>query len=376
MSDQSLTHTEHWLALAHAPALGIACVRALLSGTVDPETLLTARATELDTIGVSPRARKYLASPEWPSVEQDRRWLEKPNHHLLTLQSANYPELLKQIADPPVVLFAVGDLDSLLLPQIAIVGSRNASRNGERTSHEFAAVLARAGLAVTSGLALGIDGAAHRGALEGPGITIAVLGTGPDRIYPAEHSDLAEKIVASGVLLTEYPPHTGVKRAAFPRRNRIIAGMSVGTLVVEAAAKSGSLITARQALEQGREVFAIPGSIHNPLARGCHALIRDGAKLVESVDDIFEELVPLIGALKRRVTVADGEQQVSSAELDEQYQLLLGTFEYEPVAVDILVDRTGLTASEVSSMLLILELDGYVDSQPGGIYIRSSIKGK
>ena len=365
-------HSANWLALGRAPALGSACLRGLCDASVDPQTLLQASSAELSKLGVSSRARDYLRSPDWHGVEQDLKWLQASEHHLLTLHDLTYPALLKAISDPPLVMFVVGDPECLALPQIAMVGSRNASRGGQRTCSEFAATMASAGLIVTSGLALGIDGAAHRGALSKAGITVAVLGTGPDRVYPAEHRELAEKIAATGALVTEYPPGTGVKRAAFPRRNRIISGLSIGTLVVEAAAKSGSLITARHALEQGREVFAMPGSIHNPLARGCHALIREGAKLVESVDDIFEELAPLLGTAIRSLKLDADPPQTGAVEPDEHYARLLLAFEHEPVAVDMLANRTGLTASEVSSMLLILELDGYVDSQPGGVYLRSA----
>jgi DNA processing protein len=252
---------------------------------------------------------------------------------------------------------------------LAIVGSRNPTAAGRDTTRELARHLAACGLTIASGLALGIDGSAHAGALEG-GRTVAVLGTGPDRIYPAVHRDLAQSIAANGALVTEYPPGSAPIGRNFPRRNRIISGLSLGTLVTEAALKSGSLITARYAIEQGREVFAIPGSIHNPLARGCHALIRDGAKLVESAADILEELGPLLGSLAVEATEETGNGTRNLDGLDAEYLLLLGNLGHDPVAPDDLIRRTGLPAQSIASMLLLLELEGYVSSSPGGRYCR------
>lgn len=254
-----------------------------------------------------------------------------------------------------------------------MVGSRNPSMSGEETAREFARHLAATGLSITSGLALGIDGASHSGALMADGITIAVMGTGLDRVYPASQHALAHEIAQQGALVSEFPLGTQLRPGNFPRRNRIISGMALGTLVVEAAEKSGSLITARLASEQGREVFAIPGSIHNPLARGCHKLIRQGAKLVETAGDVLEELAPLLSGMQP-LPYADDTDDTGAVEpqhqLDSEYQLLLECMGFDPVQIDLLIERSGLTAEEVSSMLILLELEGHVSSAPGGIYCR------
>jgi DNA processing protein len=254
---------------------------------------------------------------------------------------------------------------------LAIVGSRNPTPVGQQTAREFAAHLAACGLTIASGLAIGVDGAAHEGALDS-GRTVAVLGTGPDRVYPAAHRDLARRIADEGALVTEYPPGTTAVGRNFPRRNRIISGLSLGTLVTEAALRSGSLITARCAVEQGREVFSIPGSIHNPLARGCHALIRDGAKLVETAADILEELAPLLGSFTAETPRQTENGKGDESGLDAEYRLLLATMGHDPASPDELIRSTGLPAESIASMLLLLELEGYVSSCPGGRYCRSA----
>ncbi|MGH8458888.1 MAG: DNA-processing protein DprA, partial [Nevskiales bacterium] len=260
---------------------------------------------------------------------------------------------------------------------LAIVGSRNPTPAGLENAQAFAESLARAGLIITSGLALGIDGAAHRGALNGGGLTLAVCGTGLDRVYPARHRELAHNIAQHGALVSEFPPGTPALAGNFPRRNRLISGLSLGVLVVEAALQSGSLITARLAGAQGREVFAIPGSIHNPLARGCHRLLREGAKLVESAQDILEEIGPLLG---NRIPPIAGERgmrhtgsSVDTEERDADYVRLLEAMGYEPARVDQLVERTGFAADAVASMLLILELQNEVALAPGGAYQRRTL---
>ena len=285
------------------------------------------------------------------------------------MDHADFPPLLRQIADPPVALFTRGDAALLASPQLAMVGSRNPSVEGRRNAEEFAAYLSRCGLTITSGMALGIDAASHHGALKAGGPTVAVWGTGLDKAYPPRNLDLAEEIAAKGLLVSEFPPGTPPLPTHFPRRNRLISGLSVGTLVVEAANRSGSLITARLASEQGREVFAIPGSIHNPMARGCHRLLREGAKLVESAADILEELAPL---LKLELPAAEpATDTVSAAPTeDPEYRLLLNSLDFAPTSVDSLVERTGLTPDVVSSMLLMLELQGHVEASPGGGYSR------
>jgi DNA processing protein len=282
----------------------------------------------------------------------------------------NYPSRLREVGAPPPLLFVRGNPALLHEPQLAVVGSRNPTAGGIDTARDFAGYLAGLGLVVTSGLALGIDAAAHEGALA-TGHTIAVLGTGPDRVYPAAHRDLARRIANTGALVTELLPGTGPHASHFPQRNRIISGLSLGTLVVEAAVGSGSLITARLASEQGREVFAIPGSIHNPLARGCHALIRQGAKLVDSANQILEELGPQLGEF-----LADGADSAPEAvvpgpqtsDLDDDHGRLLACMGYDPIAPDEIVARTGMPAFEIASMLLLLELKGLVTSHPGGRY--------
>jgi DNA processing protein len=261
------------------------------------------------------------------------------------------------------------------MAQLAIVGSRNPTPSGQQTAMDFARFLARAGLVISSGLAAGIDGAAHRGALQTDTPTLAVTGTGLDRVYPARHRDLAHRIAEQGALVSELPPGTPPLPANFPRRNRIISGLSIGTLVVEAAQKSGSLITARLATEQGREVFAIPGSIHNPLARGCHALIRQGAKLVETAEDILEELGPLLGSLVAAGTQAADPVEPAPRKWDQEYQQLMAALDFDPAPVDLLIQRSGLTADAVSSMLLLLELEGFVSAAAGGRYCRTGKMG-
>jgi len=261
---------------------------------------------------------------------------------------------------------------------LAVVGARNPTRAGRETAEAFAEHLAACGLHIVSGLAAGIDAAAHRGALKARGITIAVCATGLDIVYPKDHRELAEQVCSSGAMVSELPPGTGPLKFHFPRRNRLISGLSLGVLVVEAAIHSGSLITAKFAADQGREVFAIPGSIHNPLARGCHLLLRQGAKLVESADDILTELGPLAaslrdrhGALLRAAPSPENrpnDPESSGPRLDKEYKILLDALGFDPASVDQLVVRTGLKAEEVASMLLILELDGRVASNPGALY--------
>jgi DNA processing protein len=305
-------------------------------------------------------------------IDRDRRWLEAEHHHFIPWHSESYPQLLHELSDPPVALYVHGNSDVLGLPQLAMVGARNPTPPGLQNAHDFAAHLARCGLAITSGLAIGIDTASHAGALDAGGVTIAVCGTGLDVPYPRSNASLANRIAERGALVSEFPLGTAPLKPNFPRRNRIICGLSLGTLVVEAALQSGSLITARLAAEQGREVFAIPGSIHSPLSRGCHRLIRQGAKLVETAEDIFEELRPLAGALAVREPArkpVDTQPKIAGL-LHKGHKILLDALGFEPAGVDLLVERTGLRADEVASMLLILELEGRVESYPGGLYIR------
>ncbi len=285
----------------------------------------------------------------------------------IALGDDDYPELLTQLNDPPPLLYVKGNKDSLHLPALAIVGSRNPTSGGARNAFEFSRHLARCGFCIVSGLAQGIDAAAHRGALEAGAPTVAFLGHGIDTVYPPSNRELAEAIIANGALVSEYPPGAPPLRPYFPQRNRLISGLSLGTLVVEAARRSGSLITARLAAEQGREVFALPGSIHNPLARGCHQLLRDGAKLVESADDIMAELAPLAGHILQTSVESTLKQAVSECD-DGEYVKLRSSLSHDPTAIDQLVERSGLTIDQVSSMLLILELDGKIEKLSGGRY--------
>ncbi|HET7651316.1 MAG TPA: DNA-processing protein DprA [Gammaproteobacteria bacterium] len=363
----------NWLALARIPGLGSAGLAELLAHHGSPAAILdtAARRSSLPA-SLTPAVREALKHPDWAAVDQDQRWLETTAATLLPCTDPGYPALLREIPGAPCLLFLRGDSTLLDSPQLAMVGSRNPSGEGRRNAEEFAAYLARCGLTITSGMALGIDAASHRGALKANGATIAVWGTGLDKPYPPRHRELAEEIAASGLLVSEFPPGTPPLPANFPRRNRIISGLAVGTLVVEAAVASGSLITARLAAEQGREVFALPGSIHNPMARGCHQLIRQGAKLVESAGDILEELAPLLQLkLPVTATVANSDEPRSTGEpVDPDYRLLLDSMSFSPTSVDALVERTGLTPDVVSSMLLMLELQGQVETAPGGKYSR------
>jgi len=363
MTDDKET-LRYWLALLHAPGVGTVRFQRLLRQIGSVESLFHgAVSSELPE-----KLRRYLREPDWAAVERDLAWQTQADCRILTLADPTYPPLLRELDDAPPLLFLRGDSRQLDNPQLAVVGSRNPSAIGKEIAHDFSRTLATAGLVITSGLALGVDAAAHRGALDGGGQTIAVFGTGLDRVYPAAHRDLAHAIVEQGgLLVSEYPPGTAPLPGNFPRRNRIISGLSLGTLVVEAALRSGSLITARLAVEQGREVFAIPGSIHNPLARGCHQLIRQGAKLVETAQDVLEELAPQLQAAIALPGPTPAAGGASSTEaLDEEYRELLGCLDEAPSSVDQLVARSGLTADAVSSMLLLLELQGYVVSTAGG----------
>lgn len=357
----------YWLALARAPGVGSATFRHTLAQVEHSADLFRERATAV--AGLPEAARQYLRQPDWAAVDRDLEWAARPGNHIVAYAADDYPALLKTIPDPPPLLFISGDPARLGDLQLAIVGSRNPSRGGEQTALAFSRHLAGRGLTITSGLATGIDTAAHLGALEADGPTIAVLGTGPDRVYPAGNRDLAHRIAAAGALVSELPPGTPPLPENFPRRNRLISGLSLGVLVVEAAHRSGSLITARLAAEQGREVFAIPGSIHNPLARGCHQLIRQGAKLVENAEHVLEELGPLAAASLTSPVAA--EAPTDARELDASYQRLLDAVGHDPVSIDELVEACRLTPEQLSSMLLILELEGHVANHPGGRYSRS-----
>lgn len=362
-----------WLTLARAPNFHAGELAAIRAHFASIDDLIEASAAELRAAGARDTVIEWLCGPFEAAIEADLRWLEHPGHHFIAWEAPLFPPLLKEISDAPVGLYVRGDPALLAAPQLAIVGSRNPTPTGRDNAYEFASHLAKCGLAITSGLAYGIDTAAHEGALaSASGTTIAVCGTGLDIPYPRANQRLAENIAARGALISEFPLGTPPLRHNFPRRNRIISGLALGTLVVEAAIQSGSLISARLAADQGREVFAIPGSIHNPLARGCHQLIRQGAKLVENGADILAE-VRAISALTlppAAAPVPADSSADSRPRLDKEYEILLDALGFEPASVDVLVARTGLRADEVASMLLILELDGRIASHPGGLYVR------
>ena len=353
--------------LARTPALDAVRLHDLLDAADgEPERALGARATQ--RVKLPAAALRFLASPDEAAIDADLVWLVANGVHIVLADDAEYPPLLRQLADAPAALYVQGSVAALHSAQLDMVGSRSPTPSGRATAREFAAWFARAGLTVTSGLAVGIDAASHEGALAGGGETIAVYATGLDRVYPEEHAALAQRIRTRGALVSEFPPRTPPRREHFPRRNRLIAGLSLGTLVVEAARHSGSLITARLAAEAGREVFAIPGSIHSPLARGCHQLIKSGAKLVEEAADVLSELNFSVG--KEAVTTPIPEPQ-KPRELDKEYEMLLDALGFEPATIDILVARTHLPGESVASMLLILELEGRVAALPGGRYGRT-----
>ena len=358
-----------WLRLILTPGLGPRTARRLLAAFGLPDAIFSAGLPALLRVVPEPLAHELAQAPGTDvqaAADATERWLAaSTDHALLTLADAEYPQALLTTADPPAVLFAIGRLELLNRPAVAIVGSRNATQQGIANAEGFATALARAGVTVVSGLALGIDAAAHRGAMsaEGDASTIAVLGTGVDVIYPASHRALTHEIRARGVVVSELPLRTPAIAHNFPRRNRLIAGLSGGVLVVEAALRSGSLITARLAAEAGRDVFAIPGSIHSPLARGCHRLIRDGAKLVESAQEVLEEL----GV---RGANAAAAPMASPPAPDGTDGALLALMGHDPVDLDTLATRSGRAPSELSAALLELELAQHVERLPGNRYQR------
>ncbi len=380
---KSPTELHHWIRLLYAKGIGPQRYIKLLTAIGSPERILQASLSQLKSAGLSKNLATAIIDTAPNAADNDIEWLAADkNHFIITFEDKEYPDLLKQIDSPPPVLFIQGNVSLLQDPQLAMVGSRNPTQGGRDNAYEFAKYLARNGLGITSGLALGVDGFSHKGALDANAPTIAVVATGLDRVYPAKHRDLAHAISQQGALVSEHTIGTPVRAQNFPRRNRIISGLSVGTLVIEAAIKSGSLITARYANEQGREVFAIPGSIHNPLARGCHQLIRQGAKLVENAAHILEEISPVLNQYLNMSateslplsTRAHNESLTptssSDDNIDSDQRLILQTMGYDPLPIDTLVVQTGLTIDKVSSILLILELQGLVEACGGGQYSR------
>ncbi len=351
-----------WLRLTLAPGIGGETQRALLAAFGLPERIFAAGAAALARVMPRATADRLLAGDTAGAVGVALAWAGEPGNRILTLADAGYPRLLLETPDPPTLLYVKGRVELLNAPGLAIVGSRNATPQGAASAEAFAEVLAQAGLTIVSGLALGIDAAAHRGGLRGRGATVAVIGTGIDRVYPAGNWELARSIAEQGAIVSEFPLGTPALKENFPRRNRIISGLSRGCLVVEAAERSGSLITARLAAEQGRDVFAIPGSIHSPLAKGCHRLIKQGAKLVDDAKDILDELGLAPG----------GEASIAAPEpaADEATRKLLDCLGFDPCDIDTLAARSGLTAEKLYAMLLPMELEGRIASLPGGKFQR------
>lgn len=367
-----------WLILMRTPALGSVRTRELLARAGSARAACAEVRRWQQAARLAPAAVDWIERPDARLVDADLDWLAQPGHCLLTCNEADFPPQLEAAANPPAALFVAGDPALLLAPQLAIVGARSASVQGKATARDFAGTLSRAGLVVTSGMADGIDGAAHAGALQAGGATVAVVGTGPDLVYPRKHRELAKNISEHGAIVSEFAPGVEGKPDHFPRRNRIIAGLALGTLVVEAGLQSGSLTTARMTVEAGREVFAIPGSIHNPLAKGCHRLIRDGARLVETAAEVIEALAPAAQALGAdlRARLQDAELPLAAAPRpadraqDPDYARLLTAIGDAPASLDQLVERTGLAAAAVSSMLLLLELEGTVAPAGNGRWQR------
>ena len=347
-----------WLRLALVPGVGNTSLIRLLTAFGSPEAVLASGRSALSAHLSAAQCDALLGAPDATLLATTQAWLDQPGNSLMTLADADYPKTLLEIADPPAVLYCKGERHWLNQPGLGIVGSRNATPQGVRDAEAFAHTLSDAGLTILSGLALGIDAAAHRGGLAGAGSSIAIVGTGLDRIYPARNKALAHRLAESGLIVSEFALGTPPLPGHFPRRNRLISGLSRGVLVVEATPDSGSLITARVATEQGREVFAIPGSIHSPLARGCHALIKQGAKLVESAADILDELA----WQQRLAPPAFAESRPTRPDP------ILDALGGAPTTLDTLVQRTGLTLDALSAKLLALELDGQIASLPGGRY--------
>jgi DNA processing protein len=360
-----------WVTLTRTPALDIPTLSRALEILGSAQGITEASDAARERAGMPAAAREFLSSAAAASSPAERGWLERPRHHVVPFTDPRYPALLRRVDRYPMALYVAGNVDALNDPQLAIVGSRNPTPQGQDTARELAEYLAGRGLVITSGLAIGIDSAAHRGALMAEGITLAVLGSGIDVIYPRSNRSLFAEIQQRGALVSGFPLGTPPRPENFPQRNAIIAALSLGTLVVEAARRSGSLITARQAASHGREVFAIPGSIYSPLSRGCHELIRQGAKLTETAHDILSELDFSAFFEGRSLASERPEREVPpETGMDKDHKILLDALGFDPADLDVLVVRTGFKPEAVSSMMLILELEGHVQAAPGGRYSR------
>ncbi len=358
----STNNNKFWCALLRTPKIGCATFNKLLLKTT-PEALFHSSTKDLQRWELHPLSIQAIQNPDWDAVNKDLNWINQDNHTLIKITDPQYPPLLKEISSPPPLLFINGNPEALLKTQLAIVGSRNPSATGLETAHEFSNSLAKLGFTITSGLALGIDGASHEGALHAQKETIAIMGTGLDRIYPARHHSLAQKIAHSGALVSEFPIGTPAKAHHFPQRNRIISGLCSGLLVIEATQRSGSLITAKMALEQNREVFAIPGAIKNPLAQGCNTLIQEGAKLTTQCQDILEEL-----NVAPKVT-EDITRQSRPLSLTTTQNSILEAVQFSPTLLDTISENTRHSTDLILSTLLQLEILGLISSE-NGFYTR------
>ena len=364
MNQEKLTY---WLTLSSLPNIGWSRAHKLIDLFGSIEKLFQASFAELTDRNIHRDIARRICQADAQNFKSSLNWLqESSQHHILTPDDNNYPRLLLQSQRPPLILYCRGQLEWLHHPQLAIVGSRTPTPAGQQLAKDFTTELANAGLIITSGLALGIDGIAHRNALSAGAPTVAVAATGLDRVYPARHLTLAKDITHSGIIVSELPPGTGVRGTNFPTRNRIIAGLSLGVLVVEAAVKSGSLITAAYAIDNGREVFAIPGSVHNSLTKGCHSLIKQGAYLVETAQDILSQLGWLASGQQALNNQANINEHPSLDSLDDESQMLLKQLDYTTTPIDIIVERCEKSVAEVSAKLLTLELDGWICAVPGG----------
>lgn len=364
MNTLSTEALRHWLILKLIPQIGVKTLQKI-NQHYSLEVFLSLDPEKLRQLKLNERQIQAITQPDIQQIERMQRWAEPDNHHIICYDDPRYPDTLKQISSPPTLLFVKGDTTVLNTPQLAIVGSRDLTITGQDNALNFAKQLAQLGITITSGLAIGVDGYSHKGALEGNGKTIAVLGTGLNQIYPKRHRALAQQICENGALVSEFLPDQTARAGNFPRRNRIISGLSQGTLVVEAAIKSGSLITARFAMEQDREVFAVPGSIHNPMSKGCHWLIKQGAKLVEEINDIIEELTTFQQFLAKRVITETPDEKAAFVEAHP----LIRHIGYEVTAVDCIAERSLLPVNDVLAQLLDMELAGEITSVPGG-YLR------
>lgn len=373
-----MDYSQAWLMLIRTKGLGFSRITKLLNYFERVENIFN-QPVYPGHLNIPKPIQLLLKNPDLNTISSDLNWLEQDNNSLLSIDNDLYPPLLKKTDSPPPLLFITGNPDVLLLPQLAVVGSRSASTVGLRNTHCFCHDLAKKGLTITSGMALGVDGKAHNAALSAGGNTIAVMGTGLDVVYPAKHKELAHNIAQNGALVSEFPTGTKPNAHNFPRRNRIICGLSLGTLVMEASIKSGTLITARQTMEINRPVMAIPGSIHSPMAKGCHLLIKQGARLVESAGEILEELTPLAQSLsleiKEKLSLLDDNAVKSTKnpyikDENNDHQLVLVHIMFEATPLDEIIEKSRLKAQEVASILLILELEDKIQTLPGAQYIR------